>query len=57
MKRINLLSLSESIQRMSPRSKLFKTLKREVSLLGYWRNRPRGNPSKGYKVSKHESVD
>ncbi len=42
--------LALAIQSMTPRSKLYKVLKRELSLLGYWRNRPRGNPAKGYKA-------
>jgi hypothetical protein len=31
-------------------TKLYMLLKKELSLLGYWKNRPRGNPKKGYKA-------
>ncbi len=31
-------------------TKLYMLLKKELCLLGYWRNRPRGNPKKGYKA-------
>ena len=30
-------------------SVLYKTLKEELSALNFWKNRPRGNPSKGGK--------
>ena len=31
------------------RSEEYKILKEELSTLGYWKNRPRGNPKKGYR--------
>lgn len=31
-------------------SELYKLLKYELSTLGYWRNKQRGNPVKGYKA-------
>jgi hypothetical protein len=40
--------LRQEIRAMTPRSGLFRILKEELSALGYWRNRPRGNPKKGY---------
>lgn len=33
-------------------SELYKLLKYELSMLGYWRNKQRGNPVKGYKAMK-----
>lgn len=30
-------------------SVLYKALKEELSALNYWRNKPRGNPKKGFK--------
>ena len=33
---------------------LFRTLKRELSQLGYWRNKPRGDPAKGFKAMKEK---
>jgi hypothetical protein len=35
---------------------LYKTLKSELMSLGYWRNRERGNPVKGYQAMK-DKVD
>lgn len=36
------------VRQMTPRSRIYRILKEELSVLGYWRNRPRGNPKKGY---------
>jgi hypothetical protein len=47
-------SLRAAIRSMTPRTQLFKVLKEELTALGYWRNKPRGNPAKGFKVMKGE---
>lgn len=39
---------------MNTRKKVFKVLKEELSLVGYWRNRPRGNPKQGFKAMKEK---
>jgi hypothetical protein len=39
------------IASMTPRMAIFKLLKHELSILGYWKNKSRGNPSKGFKHS------
>lgn len=31
-------------------TELYRILKTELTRLGYWKARPRGNPSKGYKA-------
>jgi len=31
-------------------SAVYKLLKQELSIKGYWHNKARGNPSKGYKA-------
>lgn len=36
---------------MTPRTKLYKVLKEELNALGYWKNRPRGNPYKAKEAS------
>lgn len=46
------LDLALRIQDMTPRTTLFKVLKQALGLRGYWKNRPRGNPAKGYKKMK-----
>lgn len=44
-------SLRVEIRQMKPRSILFKVLKEELKQLGYWRNRGRGDPAKGYRYA------
>lgn len=50
---INLKELRETIRDMNYRKKIYRVLKEELSLLGHWKNRPRGNPKKGYAMSKN----
>jgi hypothetical protein len=50
--KLDLRQLEKEILTMSPRSKLFKVLKKTLSELGHWRNKNRGDPSKGYKISR-----
>jgi hypothetical protein len=33
-------------------SPLHRVLKEELTALGYWRNKPRGDPAKGYRIAK-----
>ena len=42
--------LKQEIRQMSHRSQVYKLLKTELSVLGYWRNKARGNPPKGFKA-------
>ena len=49
---IDLDRLRTDIRTMTRKSLLFKALKQELSELGYWQNRPRGNPKEGYKKMK-----
>lgn len=44
---MDLDSLARQIRTMSVRSQLYKTLKAELSALGYWKNKPRGKHDKG----------
>ncbi len=44
-----LIKLALAIKDMSPRGRLFKLLKSELCMRGYWKNKPRGNPALGYK--------
>jgi len=46
---IDLEALKEELNHLKPRTKLFKLLKNELSVLGYWKNRARGNPRKGFE--------
>jgi len=37
---------------MTRKSLLYKALKEELLSLGYWRNKPRGNPSAGLEAQQ-----
>jgi len=52
MLRVELEQLTKELQSLNRSKPLYKVLKRELSILGYWRNKPRGNPAKGYKAMK-----
>ena len=45
---LNLEELKKSIRNMTREQAVYKVLKEELSRLGYWRQRPRGNPQKGF---------
>ena len=52
-----LKQLEKDLRELDRHQALFRLLKRVLGNLGYWKNRPRGNPQKGYKVMrerKHE---
>ena len=44
--------LRASIHSMKRGDPLYKLLKQELSTLGHWKNKPRGNPHAGYNKSK-----
>lgn len=44
--------LTIEIRQMTRDTKLFKLLKTELQAQGYWKNKARGNPQRGYKVSR-----
>ena len=43
--------LSNITDKFDTRSELYILLRSELSRLGYWRNKQRGNPVKGYRTS------
>ncbi len=45
---IDLEELKQSIRNMTRQQKLYKVLRDELSVKGYWHKLPRGNPSKGF---------
>ncbi len=47
---IDLAELSDAIEGMGRRSRLYIVLKKELKKLGHWRNLPRGDPAKGFKL-------
>ena len=52
MTKIDLNQLREEIKVMTRNQPLYRLLKEELSKLGFWRNRPRGNPALGYKIQQ-----
>jgi hypothetical protein len=53
---INYPELREKIQKMTRDTLIYKLLKEELSVLGYWKNKSRGDPRKGYEVSKDKRL-
>lgn len=51
MSKIDIDQLRKEIRGMNRWNVLYKALKQELSALNYWKDRPRGNPSKGGKIS------
>jgi len=49
MSRVDLEQLTREIKHLHRSQVLYKVLKRELSSLGYWKNKKRGNPVKGYR--------
>lgn len=52
MTKIDLEQLRIEIRVLHRSHSLYRLLRDELSKLGFWRQRPRGNPKKGYKVMK-----
>ena len=55
--RIDHNQLKTEIRQMSVRSNLYKLLKAELTGLGYWKQKPRGNPEAGYRASHKDEKD
>jgi hypothetical protein len=51
MTKIDIDRLRLEIQNMNRWNVLYKALKQELGALGYWKELPRGNPSKAGKIS------
>jgi len=49
--KIDIDQLRKEIQEMNRWNILYKALKEELSAIGFWKNKPRGNPSAGGKKS------
>lgn len=46
--------LRSEIAGMTRKSRIFSLLKEELGAIGYWKNKARGNPAKGYAKSSHK---
>jgi hypothetical protein len=53
---INIKELRSAIQTMDRHSPIYRVLRDELTLKGYWRKKPRGNPRAGYAKMKEKSV-
>jgi protein-L-isoaspartate O-methyltransferase len=56
MSRVDLEQLAKEISQLERHQELFKVLKKELSSLGYWKNRQRGDPAKGYRERGRKSA-
>lgn len=54
MTKIDIDQLRKEIRGMNRWNVLYKALKEELGALGYWRDRPRGDPKKGMEVRWHK---
>lgn len=43
------VELVRRIKDLTPRTRLYNILKQQLILKGYWKNKPRGNPAKGWE--------
>ena len=43
----NYIELERRLRKLTRRSRLYRLLKFELTIQGYWKNLPRGNPLKG----------
>lgn len=50
MAKIDLQQLITELRHLERHQKLYLVLKRELSKLGFWKNKPRGDPAKGYRM-------
>ena len=52
------VELACKIENMTSKQTIFKVLKQHLGLKGYWKNKARGNPSKGgYAKYRKEEIE
>ena len=52
MSKVDLEQLSKELGQMKRHQALYKVLKVGLTKQGYWKQRARGNPAKGYRAMK-----
>ena len=52
MSKVDLYQLRIELRKLERHQKLYKLLKEELTTLGFWRVKPRGDPAKGLAVMK-----
>ncbi len=50
--KLDLEELRIELQHLNRFQKIYMVLKEELGKLGYWRNKARGNPAKGYAMMR-----
>ena len=50
--RVDLEQLAREIRTLNRNHKLYRLLKLELGNRGWWKNKERGNPQKGYRISR-----
>ena len=55
--KIDLKQLAEEVSSMNSRKQIYQIIKRELKKQGHWKDRERGNPSKGYRIMKEHKYD
>ena len=53
--KLDLTEFEETLRNMTRQSKAWEIAKRVLGERGYWRNKPRGDPKKGYAMMKDKS--
>lgn len=53
--KVDLWQLAIEIRHLERHQKLYRILRNELTKLGFWRKRPRGNPQKGYRAMKERT--
>jgi hypothetical protein len=56
MTKINLDQLKKEIKELKRHQPLYRLLRDELLLLGFWKFKGRGNPSKGYKAMRNRKT-
>lgn len=51
---VDVEKLRIEVKKLERHSALYKMLKEELTALGYWRIKPRGNPRAGYEAQQRE---
>lgn len=49
---IDLVALRLAVRSMTRKQEIYRVLKEELTVLGYWKQQGRGNPSEGYRQQR-----
>lgn len=57
MSRVDLVQLAKEIRNLERHQKLYRILKDELSCIGHWKKKARGNPMKAYLSRGKRNAD